>query len=126
MKRKGNKMSLTTFNIEKTTVTFGKTKKTPKEYKVCNKTYYDPETSDDMIQLLEHIRNTQIRCAFHYGNTSTGQAWGDIETGKLSRTTGPVKTKYRGPALLTNCIVKIVGTNPKKKIYQHPNFKPAN
>ncbi|HRZ18703.1 MAG TPA: hypothetical protein P5136_01485 [Methanofastidiosum sp.] len=96
--------------------------------------YFHPETLVAVAtiiasQLLErNLRNERFR--FHYGNQKTGEAWGDIETGYIGRSTGPIKIplviynarSHGGPALLDNCIVKIERSKGKEIVWEHPDY----
>lgn len=104
-----------------------------KEYKVMNGTWYDIRTSDKLVSLLEEHRQYGTRLRFHWGNTETGEDWGDIYdvAGKIGRSMGPVKAplliKTRrsigGGCILDHCIVKItLTTKPHKVLYQHPTY----
>ena len=95
-------------------------------------TYYHQNTSDEMITLLEKIRQEKTRCRFHWGNTETGEDWKDDYdvVGRISRSSGPCKIpilvhnkrSLGGRALPTDCIVKITTTAGKKVLYQHTNY----
>lgn len=102
-----------------------------KSYKVVNGTYYDENTPDEVIRVLENARKNRQRIRVFYGNTITGQDWGeDCDTmGYVGRSCGEVKepllikTKRSdgGAAILTGCIVKI--TIDKRTFYCHPNYR---
>jgi len=100
-------------------------------YRVCGGTFYAHETDSDMIYLLEHLRRLGKRYAFWYGDTITGQGWGDVVIGYLGRSTGRVKVpillynkaKAGGYPLLDANIVKVVRTKGKAVVYEHPRFK---
>lgn len=113
--------------------TKGANMKTELKDKVINDTYYNEETTDKMIQILESLRSNKTRVRFHWEDTKTGLDWGDVYdvTGHISRSTGPKKIpilinnarSMGGGGILTHCIVKITTTRkPKKIIYQHPNY----
>ena len=97
-----------------------------------NGTYYNTETPDSMIALLEKLRLSQTRVRFHWGDTKTGKDWGDIHDvrGRIGRSTGIIKIpillynrrSIGGTGILTHCIVKIVTTKGKEVLYQHPNY----
>lgn len=104
------------------------------EYKVTESgTAYHMGTSDKIVEILEDIRNSGQRVRFHWGDTETGEDWGDIYdvSGTIGRSTGDIKVPLLiettrstvGSAILTHCIVKITTTkNPKHVIYQHPKY----
>lgn len=105
-----------------------------KTYKVSSSgMYYHDETTDEMIHILENIKNNHTRVRFHWGNTTTGEDWGDTYdvTGTIGRSTGAVKVpllihnarSMSGGAILTHCIVKITQSRNKNYvIYQHPLY----
>ena len=95
-------------------------------------TFYNAETTDEMINILENIAKNKTRCQFYWGDTKTGRDWegkyGII--GRIGRSTGSIKIpllvynnrSVGGSALLSHCIVKIVTSRGKNVIYQHPNY----
>ena len=108
------------------------TTKKPIEYKKLeNGTCYNAETPDEMIEILEKLRENRTRCRFHWGDIKTGIDWEDDfdVKGRISRSTGPIKIpiliynerSIGGGGMLTHCIVKITTTKGNKLIYQHPN-----
>jgi len=71
--------------------------------KVINGTTYDERTSDEVIGVLERVRQENRRIRVHYGYTfgpATGRDWHDEfdVTGTVCRSCGPVKI----PVLLAN------------------------
>lgn len=106
------------------------------QYKVCNGTYYNLDTDDAMVKRLENIRQSGQRVRFHWGDTATGEDWGERYDvmGTIGRSTGPVKVPLLirtrrstgGIHLLDNCIVKITTSVGKHVIYQHPQYHTGN
>lgn len=104
------------------------------DYKVLNGTFYHIKTDDAIISILEGLRQSQIRCRFHWGDTKTGLDWGDDldVMGRIGRSTGDIKIpllihnsrSLGGTGILTHCIVKITHANKKEGgvIYQHPDY----
>ena len=100
--------------------------------KTRNGTSYHDETSDEMMTLLESIRARDVRVRFHWGDTVTGEDWGDKwdVKGKIGRSMGPSKIpilvhnsrSMGGGAILDHCIVKITETRGGKVLYQHPKY----
>jgi len=110
---------------------FNKVKKHGKEYLILNGTYYDCDPQ--MAQLLENLRQEQKRVRFHWGNSKTGEDWGDVYdvTGKIGRSTGEIKIplliqtsrSFGGIGILCDSIVKITETTkPKRVIYEHSKY----
>lgn len=119
-----------------------------KTYKEKNGTYYSENTSDDLVNILESIRNSGTRVRLDYGFTDShddvingkegvfaGLSWGeeyDIE-GTIGRSTGEIKillliarsSSMGGGGISDDCIVQIRETNSGRLIYQHPNYTPA-
>ena len=104
-----------------------------KNYKVSNGTYYNPNTSSQMIYELEKIRTSGIRVLLDYGDTETGQSWGEVHdvAGTIGRSMGPVKIPIllynsrsnSGGGILTDCVVQILTSRDRRVIYKHPTYK---
>lgn len=102
------------------------------EYKEHNGTFYNKDTSDKIISILESIRRNRTRVRFYWGDVETGKDWGDefYVRGTIGRSMGPVKIpiliynrrSLGGTAILTDCIVKITTTKGNHTIYQHENY----
>lgn len=100
-----------------------------KFYKVVNGTWYNKETDDRVIYLLNsninQPRQDVTRFKFHYGDPKTGKAWGDVETGYVGRSTGSIKiplliakaNSIGGGRLLDHCIIKIEYANKRRGTY---------
>jgi len=102
-------------------------------YKVSDdSTYYDMETPDDLIEILERARTNRTRLKFYLGDIKTGKDWmeEDSKLGRIGRSTGPIKIPLLiknvpstgGGALLTQCIVKIVTSPERTVLYKHPKY----
>ena len=101
--------------------------------KIVNGTFYNQNTHDKVIEVLENARTKRIRIQVDYGNEN-GSSWGEIHdiTGYVGRSTGIKKIplliynrrSLGGGALLSDCIVKIVTTKNKIVLYEHPTYKP--
>ena len=86
-------MTQTTFSKYEIDTHFGK------QYKMANDTAYPVNTPDKLIDVLEKCRLGRIRVVFDFGNTETGESWGeryDI-SGYIGRTTG-----VKSPILVHN------------------------
>ena len=100
------------------------------EYKIVNGTYYDKDTPDKVIQVLERFRGTDQRIRIFYGDPKTGRDYGEEHwtMGYVGRSTGPVKIpllvystrSYGGPGLSESSIVRI--TVDKRNLYVHPKY----
>lgn len=100
--------------------------------KLDNETCYHKETEDSLIELLERLRSNHIRLRFHWGNTKTGEDWGDDFNvcGTIGRSSGRIKIpilihnirSMGGGAILDHCIVKITESKGKAVLYQHANY----
>jgi len=94
-------------------------------------TCYYSETSSEMINLLERLRDYGSRVRFHWGDTKTGLDWGDeyMVWGRIGRSCGDCKIpllvhnsrSLGGPAISTDSIVKI-SAKGGRTIYQHPKY----
>ena len=101
------------------------------DYQVVNGTFYKKETPKRVINALESSRQyPTMRLIIFYGDGKTGKAWGDIEEGRIGRSTGDIKIplvicnsrSMGGGSVLDDCIVKIIAAKGKYTIYQHPNY----
>lgn len=99
-----------------------------KEYKVTPyNTWYNINTDDKVIEVLERLRDSGIRITLDYGNVETGESWNDTYdiTGYVGRSTGRVKIpilvhnkrSMGGSAILTDCILSIRYSNKKEGGY---------
>ena len=101
-----------------------------KNYKVINNTWYNEDTSEEVIRILENARICDLRVRIFYGDNKTGEDWlEDYDVmGRIGRSGGAVRVPLLlkkinstgGEEILTNCIVKI--TIDKKTVYQHENY----
>lgn len=106
---------------------------TIEKYKVVDGTFYHADTDDKIIEVLERVRANGTRITLEYGDTETGQGWGDLYdiTGTIGRSTGPVKVpllihnkrSMGGGAILDNCIVSIITSRGTGILYTHPTYK---
>lgn len=100
------------------------------KYKVVNGTSYHENTSEEVIKILERVRNSKERVRIFYGDTETGRDWMEIYNtiGTIGRSCGEVKIPLLiknnrscgGIGILDHCIVKI--TLDKKVVYQNPKY----
>jgi hypothetical protein len=104
------------------------------EYKVINGTSYHAETSQRVIDAIEHAKKYNYRIVLDYGDTVTGQSWGDIYDirGYIGRSTGTSKIplllynsrSIGGGAILDHCIIRIAISNSGRLLYQHATYTP--
>jgi len=100
-------------------------------------THYDVSTPVAVRQILDGRmgRRDQGRITVHYGNPESGQAWGDQESGYVSRSSGekkiPILThnsrSMGGFGMLDKNIVKIETARKNRNgsrtvLWQHPNY----
>jgi hypothetical protein len=93
------------------------------KYKVFNGTSYHEETPQKLVEVLEGLRESRKRITVDYGDTETGESWGEVYdiTGTIGRSTGGIKIpllvhnarSMGGGALLDNCILSIRHANKK-------------
>ncbi len=106
---------------------------TLKGYQVFNDTWYDRETKSEVIQALETVRLSGMRCVLDYGDTETGRSWGEVNgiRGTIGRSTGDIKIPILlankrstgGGGILDNCIIAIKRSGKDGEyIYKHPNY----
>lgn len=103
---------------------------------IVNGTTYHSNTPRKVIGILERARANGDRIRVHYGDTGTGQDWGDVYdvTGTIGRSTGPIKIPLMiansrstgGPGILDHCIVRIRWANRAQggDLYRHPTYTP--
>ena len=103
----------------------------PPEYFQLEETHYKRGTSTQVACVLEQARRERVRVRVFYGDAATGRAWGDdSECGYVGRSAGRVRValivhnsrSLGGPAILTDCVVKIETTRGHRVLYQHPNY----
>lgn len=93
---------------------------------VISGTTYKKATPKEVIALLEDSRINRKRLLITYGNSVTGEPWGDVVRGHVGRSTGDwkipilIKTKRSlgGEAILDDCIVKIQESKGGKILWQ--------
>lgn len=98
-------------------------------------TAYHIETPDDLVKIMEQLRENNTRVTFDFGDTVTGESWEeefDI-TGRIGRSTGRIKIplliktsrSWGGGAILDHCILSIKYANKKDGgiIYESPTRK---
>lgn len=105
------------------------------EYNVVNGTSYHIETSKQVIDVLEQVKEKRTRIQVDYGDVKTGKSWGEVYdiTGTIGRSTGINKIpllihntrSMGGGGLLDHCIVKISISKGKSVLYQHPQYEKA-
>ena len=104
------------------------------KFKVLNGTFYDYNTTDELVTILEELRVAKTKCRFHWGNQYTGQDWRyeDNVLGHIGRqamlggATRPILMAYHnstgGYLLPSSTIVKIIETERKQLIFIHSNY----
>ena len=107
------------------------TNKAGHPYKEVNGTWYDAETPDECIRVLERVRESGERVRIFYG--TEGRDWGEeYDTiGRISRSMGPCKVpiliysvrSLGGPSILDSRIIRIDDAN-KRTIYAVPGYCP--
>lgn len=105
-----------------------------KQYKIVDGTYYDARTPDAVISVLEMSRKTKTRLRLDYGDTNTGQSWGEQYDilGHIGRSTGSIKIpllihnsrSIGGGGILDYCIIKISESKGGRVLYRDENYKP--
>lgn len=108
-------------------------KKEIAKYKIFNGTYYDHQTDEKVITIIDEALRSKRKLKIYLGDRKTGRDWCEEhdKTGTIGRSTGPIKIpllmtssrSYGGGVLLEDAIVKIVDFDSKKVLYQHPNYK---
>lgn len=94
------------------------------KYKITESgTAYHIDTPDDLVRILERLREQKTRIRIDFGDTKTGESWNEEfdTTGRLGRSTGKFKVpllihnarSWGGGALLDHCIIAIDHSNKK-------------
>ena len=102
------------------------------KYLKVGETSYYSETSQQVIDALENIREKDIRVRIFYGDIKTGRSWLDENDtdGYVGRSTGTVKIpllihnsrSMGGGAILDHCIIRIIDTKTHRVLYTNPKF----
>lgn len=95
-----------------------------------SETFYEPGTPDEVRAVLERYRGSNDKLRVFYGDRATGRDWleeSDV-VGRVRRSLGPMRVPLLiragangGPALLTHCIVRIIGPGCTE-LYRHPTY----
>lgn len=94
-------------------------------------TWFDGRTPKKVQQVLEQYRKSGDRLRVFYGDETTGRDWmEEFDTvGTVGRSTGPMKVPLLiadgeggGPALLTQCIVRMLDAETGKELYRHRKY----
>lgn len=133
---------LNTENNKKQGFKFGYTNEKPPETveftekRTVNGTEYSAETPDEVVNIIEKCRNSNrsYRLKFDFGDTRTGQSWGEVYdvAGYIGRSTGTRKIpllinnrrSHGGGGLMDNRIVKISMAKGGQVLWVHPNYQP--
>jgi len=102
---------------------------------IIDGTTYHDRTPAEVVALLERNRTTSAytrpRLRLEYGDAETGRAWGDVETGYVGRSSGPVKVpiilhnlrSMGGGAISDGSIVRISMARGGSVLWQHPTYQ---
>lgn len=98
--------------------------------RVSSGTCYHQETPDQVIRILEQLRNSGTEVRIFYGDTQTGQSWHEEfdVVGRIGRSTGSIKIpllvpkgECGGGVLLDHRITRIDSRDGT--LYQHKKFR---
>lgn len=91
-----------------------------------------PEIDDKLKLQLEFLYRAHIRVRIYYGDTVSGRDWNEewMNFGYICRSTGTEKIpilvcnsrSIGGPAVLTNCIVKLAYASGGQVVWAHPKY----
>lgn len=106
---------------------------TENKYQEINGISYNIATNQEVIRILEICRKNRTRIVLDYGDSETGQSWGekfDIQ-GYVGCSTGNIKiplliynkSSTGGGAILDHCIISIKTSIGKAPLYTHPTYK---
>jgi hypothetical protein len=104
-------------------------------YKQWGKLSFDEKTPDEICHILVTAHNTGSRIILDYGDTETGQSWGEVNDirGTVGHSCGEIKIPLLiktsrstgGGAILDHRIVKLTDAKTGFVLYQHPTYKPS-
>ena len=115
-----------------------KTDNQGRKYQIWNGTAYHPDTSRDVIRVLEDLRmglgGRRRLVRIYTGDTENGIPWAEEfdVIGRIGRSTGPIKIpllvpsgEHGGFGLLDNRILRICYASDKSQVlYEHPKYIP--
>lgn len=104
--------------------------------------WFHPDTIEEVKKIIHIYHETYLRLRFVYGDVETGEAWiteedakrygvkSAGEEGYIGRSTGREKIPlaihnnrcYGGPAIMTQCIIRIELAQGGRVLYSHPTF----
>lgn len=103
-----------------------------REYKEIRGLFFHTETSDELCNIIADLHENRKRVKFYWGDQQTGKCWFETFdiTGRVGISTGRIKIpllirtsrSLGGGAILDDCIVKLMETETKKVLYQHPLY----
>jgi hypothetical protein len=102
-----------------------------RSYQVLNGTYYHAATPEEVVHILEDVRQSGLRIGLVCGENETGKRWDDkLELGRVGRSMGPIKIPllinnrrcYGGQGILDHCVLQIVTSRGKHVLYEHPSL----
>ncbi len=110
-----------------------------REYTCLNGLYFDARTPIEVQRALANAFHAGTRVRVWYGDAENGHHWGDIETGYIGRSLGPIQVPLivwnsrgcGGPAILDRCIVRIDAARKDRRgnrriFYIHRTFVPKD
>lgn len=96
-----------------------------------NKTWFDARTPKKVQSVLEAARKEGTTVRVFLGSEGTGRDWlSEYDTiGRIGRSMGPMKAPLLvpkgdcgGPALLTDCILRVIDMDTGKELYRHAKY----
>lgn len=98
------------------------------KYKITESgTAYHIDTPDELVRILEWLRDNQTRITVDYGDTKTGKSWNEEHdvSGRIGRSNGKFKIplliyssrSWGGGGLLDHCILSIKHSNKSEGGY---------
>lgn len=103
-----------------------------KVYQRVNGTYYDIDTPESVIQVLENARLTNRRIRVFLGDKTTGRDWNEeFQTvGYVARSSGPVKVPILlanarsdgGSPISTDSIVRLETSKGGRLLWKHEKY----
>lgn len=95
------------------------------------RTWFSFDTPKKVRDILERCRKEHTLVRVFYGDRETGRDWlEEFDTiGRIGRSTGSMKVpllvpegEHGGPAILDDCVVKIMDAQTGRVLYRHPQY----
>ncbi len=99
-----------------------------REHQAYRKTYYHRDTPQDLVQVLEGLREKKMKAQVHFGDPVTGlekrvmQGYINCSTGAVQIPLFSPQHRQGGAPLIDHSIVRIMDPERGYVLYQHPTY----